>query len=539
MENIGEQPLNAIGDDAPPRADEFDDKGLEEFSLKYQLVCLVKNGKSPREALDHLGIKGTDRWVRKLCERYKFQGARGLLDGRLKNKSNRRLFTDEVKQIVLSWWYARPGAGPKAIWEEVRKECSERQIPCPKYDVVKKFLQNQSPHDKLVRAGKIHIWDKEGRPVVRFNMTSRSNERWQVDHTRADIWIREKIGDRWQPSEAYLSVAIDAHSRAIAGIWLSKRTPDSWTVAMLLRNAILPKAHKDWIMQGIPRVYQPDRGKDLMANSVALSLGYLGIERDPDPPHYPNRKGKIERWFLTLDRGCLRMLPGHMSAIGVTKGAAEKRVAELLEISDLRKEIIHYIVENYHRRTHSETGRKPIEFWQETVDLRLPESEDALNAFLFKSDKIRRVRNTGIKFTLDGFTGHYWSPQLVNYWRQDVQLRYNPEDLNSMLIYRADNNEFICEAFLMGKEDSRYNIHDVKRERNQYRRGLLERHKQYAQKVEEFDRPRKQAEQREKAQQLLEQQNQKEKQAVQESMDELRDVRNLLSRLERRGRGED
>jgi hypothetical protein len=103
------------------------------------------------------------------------------------------------------------------------------------------------------------------------------------------------------------------------------------------------------------------------------------------------------------------MLPGHMAAIGTSRGAAEKRLATLLELSDLKREIVAYIVDNYHQRTHSETGRKPAEFWQETVHLRLPESEDALNAFLLKGDKIRKVGNTGVTLlstVSKGTTGH-------------------------------------------------------------------------------------------------------------------------------------
>lgn len=233
------------------------------------------------------------------------------------------------------------------------------------------------------------------------------------------------------------------------------------------------------------------------------------------------------------------MLPGHMAAIGTSRGAAEKRLATLLELSDLKREIVAYIVDNYHQRTHSETGRKPAEFWQETVHLRLPESEDALNAFLLKGDKIRKVGNTGVTFTINGFKRHYWSPLITNFWRQEVQIRYNPEDLNSILIYSADNNEFICEAHLMGQPDSRYNIGDLKRERNQYRRGLLERMTTYAKKVEEFDRPRKQAEQREKALQLLEREASKQKKATNQENDKLRGAHLLLARLERRERGEE
>lgn len=519
----------------PPRADELSEKALEDFSKRYQLVCLVSAGRSPKEALAHLCIEGSESWVRKLCQRYKTQGAGGLLDKRARNGSNRKLLTAEVEEMILALWYAHPAAGPNAVWKELSKACAERNIRCPKYDVIKKFLKGRPLHDKWVREGKIGVWDKQARPVVRFNITSYSNERWQVDHTRLDIWVRVKVGDRWEAAEVYLSTAMDAHSRSIAGIWLSTRYPDSWTVALLLRQAILPKSHSAWKNRGLPNVYQCDRGKDFMSNTILVALSYLGISRDPDPPHYPNRKGKIERWFLTLDRGCLRMLPGHMAAIGKTKGAAEKRVTELLELPDLRREIISYIAENYHQRTHSETGRKPAEMWEETVLLCLPESEDALSALLLKADKTRKVEGLGIQLVINGVRGDYWAPPLVDYAGQDVQIRYNPDDHHSVLVYSADKDEFICEASLMGQPDSPYTIDDVNRVRKQYRQGLLARMSDYVKKAEEFDRPRKEAKRRKKARQVA--QEQSAKQSKPEGMqraDKLGAAKALLAKFERR-----
>jgi putative transposase len=521
--------------ECPPRADEFSDKALADFGKKYQLVCLVEAGRSPRESLDHLGIKGSESWVRKLCKRFKAQGIVGLLDRRSQNGSNRRLLTKEVEELTLALWYARPAAGAHAIWKELKKICAELGCTCPKYDVIKKFLKNRPAHDKLVREGKIRVWDKQARPVVRFNITSYANERWQVDHTRLDIWVRVKLGDRWQPAQVYLSVALDAHSRAIAGIWLSTRYPDAWTVALLLRQAILPKSHPGWKNRGIPNFFQCDRGKDFMSNAILLALGYLGISRDPDPPHYPNRKGKIERWFLTLNRGCLVMLPGHMEAVGKSEGAAAKHVAELLELADLRKEIVSYIVESYHQRTHSETGRKPAEFWEETVLLREPESEDALNILLLKSDETRTVNGYGIQLTINNTTGDYWAPPLVEYSGQQVQVRYNPDDCRSVLAYSADTGEFICEASLMGQPDSQYTIEDVNRVRKQYRQGLVARMSDYVKKAEEFDRPRKEAARRKKAHQVAQEQATKRgKSDGSKRTDKLGAAKALLAKVERR-----
>lgn len=113
-----------------------------------------------------------------------------------------------------------------------------------------------------MRAGKIKVWNEQARPVVRYNITSYSNERWQVDHNRADIYVRERVGDGWAARQVWLTVFLDAHSRCITGFQLSTKSPDAWTSAALWRHAVLPKEDPVWFNKGLPNVVQPDRGKD-------------------------------------------------------------------------------------------------------------------------------------------------------------------------------------------------------------------------------------------------------------------------------------
>lgn len=273
-----------------------------------------------------------------------------------------------------------------------------------------------------------------------------------------------------------------------------------------------------------------------MSDHIALALANLGIVRDPDPPNYPDRKGKIERWFLTLDRR-LRSLPGHMAAIGKSLGAAEKKVDQLLELHELREEILKFIVE-YHDRTHSETGCKPGEMWEQTCLIRPPVSEQELDLMLLKNDIVCKVKRHGVRVTIDGRTKVFWSPQLMDLWRQEVRVLYNPDDLCSVPVCPLDTVEVFCEAFAMDEEDSRYTYEDVNRARSQYRKGMLERQSVYAKRAEEFDRPRKLEARREEARKLLEKQAAEKKAAEKKAADESRPARALLERLERRGRGQ-
>jgi transposase InsO family protein len=482
-----------------PRADELREKQQILFSRNYLLVCLIKNEVPIREAINRVASLFPDtcrseRWAQKLYKRFEKHGVKALLDGRSRNKRADVLLTNEIKDLVLAWFHARPAAGPNAIWKKICEECQRRNIPTPGYDSIRKFLKSLPEYMKMTRGGKMRIHDKQARVVVRYNITSYSNERWQIDNSHLPIWAREKVNGEWQPCELWISAVLDTDSRSIPGLILSKKYPDSWTTSLLLRHAILPKENPKWLNKGLPRVLQPDRGKDFMSHAVAVSLGYLGIILDPDPPYYPNRKGKIERWFETLDIGCLRILPGHHAAIGTSLTTAKRCIAELLTRKQIEREIERWTVEDYHQRVHSETGRKPAELWRENVRLRMPESEAALDSFLLKSDTSRVVRNMGIDFRPQGNStgavrgGRYWAPELAFYVHHQVRLRYNPEDLESILVYDATDGKYICEAWLMGGENAHYTIADIKRCRSQFRRGLVERTKDYINEIKREDR---------------------------------------------------
>lgn len=530
---------------AVPRADELSAKQLEDYGMKYRLICLIIGGRSPRQALEHLKpeyktLQGrTERWAQNLYRQYQNRGLEALTDHRRSRVHEAPVMTGEVKRLVLAWFFGRPSAGYRLIWKLVTIECCKREgIQPPSYSAVKKYLRSLPKYLNLVREGRIELWDKKGAPVVRFNLTTHANHRWQIDHSRLDLWIRVWDGGKWVPAQVWLSLVLDAHTRSIPGFILSTRVPDAWTTSLLLRMAVLPKENAAWKNRGLPEVLQPDNGKDFRSHAVEVSMAYLGITLDFDPPYYPNRKGKIERFFLTLDRGCLRALPGHMDAVGRSVSSAGYHIDILLTRKQLYREIETFIVDDYHRRTHSETKCKPGEHWEQTVRLRMPESEDALNQMLLKFDQTRRVQNEGVTFHYKGRGGDYWAPALIEYLGRDVKIRFNPDDLDSLLLYDAFTEEFVCEAWLMGQEDSRYTVADVKRSRSQFREGLVSRMADYAREVQEHDRKTAEQAEWEQAKRLVEESSQQPASVA--GLDEVRmdEVNRILDQLEREARGE-
>ncbi len=481
-------PADKDASDLPP-INELSEEQLRIFAENCWLVNLIENGVSIPEAKQRIGISRTERSVRQLVQRYRKEGRRGLFDRRWFRRTAVEVLTTKVKKLILGLYFAWPAAGPRAIWNELCKQCRERDLPEPSESTVFKFLDSLPEAFKMFREGKMGIrkWEQTAAPVVRYENTQFANERWQGDHSPLSIWVRYKVDGTWQAFRAYFSVVLDAHSRSIPGFVLSIKYPDQWTIALLFYRAIMRKKRKTWRNHGRPFIFQSDCGKDFLSHAMVATLTKMKVILDPDPPYYPNRKGKVERFFLTLDSGCLCMLPGHMDAVGKSEGAASKRVHEFLTVPQLTAEIERWIDEEYHQRTHSETGRKPMELWEETARVMMPD-EDELCRQLLKSDIERAVRNTGVPFTINGIEHVYWSPELLYHFRRKVRISYNPEDLESVLLHCAATGTFICEAFDMYAPEPRYTAKDLLACKSQFRRGMKERIKDYMEEVYLQDR---------------------------------------------------
>lgn len=525
------------------RMDELTEEQLAVFAQNCWLVSLIQNGIPAKEALRRLGINRSERSVRDLMRRYRKRGQRGLLDQRWFRRTEVEVLTPEIKKLALAIYFEYPAAGSRAVWNELCKVCRERGLKEPSESTVSKFLASLPEALKMFRQGKLGVrkWEQTAAPVVRYENTKFANERWQGDHSPLQIWVRARVGGEWQAFRAYISVVLDAHSRSIAGFVVSIKYPDAWTIALLFYRAIKRKRRKTWLNRGVPFIFQSDRGRDFLSNAVAATLGNLKTRLEPDPPYYPNGKGKIERWFQTLDTGCLRLLPGHMNVVGTSEGAAAKRVREFLTVPQLTAEIERWIDEEYHRRTHSETGRKPAELWEETVCLRMPENEDDLNLLFLKEDIERTVRNTGIRISVDGVKRIYWSPTLMYHFQQRVRIAYNPEDMESILVYCAATGKYICEAFDMRAEHPRYTARDVLRERGSFRRGMKERIKDYMDEVYREDRRMARIDEWEEARQQAFAEQESQTPQTQDSDTTTKDdsgVMDILEKFRRRDRGD-
>lgn len=472
-------------------------KGLDELSSEqYELITkkqdvvfyMLKDGLSACEAVEEVDIDRSARWARDLRAKYQEEGFTALLDNRWFRTHAPTVMTSEVRKRVMLEMSDRRAAGPTAIWTNVVEWCRKQGIEPPSCSSVKAFMASLTPLEVAV----IHD-DEEGfrrnlRPVTRFEMADYANDRFQMDHTQLDIWLRKKVDGEWVAVRAWLTAVLDVYSRSVAGFFLSTSHPDAMSISLAVHDAVMPKDVEGWPNRGLPDTVQHDQGADFMSEAVISWFMSLGVFVDPAPPNYPEADGKIERFFQTLDRGLLRRLPGHKEAVGRSEGAAEKRVSELLTRNQLKERITRWVAQVYHQTVHSTTDEKPAERWERTVHLREPENDEVYRTLLLRQDKTRVVQNDGITLTLDGTKRRYWCPDLAWNVKREIRLAYHPEMPEAVAVYGAATGEFIGRAFDLNAEDSPYGIEDMKRVRGQMVSGLNARLEQYREDVAENDR---------------------------------------------------
>jgi len=191
----------------------------------------------------------------------------------------------------------------------------------------------------------------------------------QIDHTPIDLIVvddlhRKPIGRLW------LTVAIDVHSRMIAGYYLALEEPSEISVGMCIAHAVLPKedwlnVHQvegDWPVWGFPRVVHSDNGPDFRAENVRRSCSNYNIENVFRPVKVPKYGGHIERLLGTFMR-MLHELPGTTFSNTSDRDGYDSDKNATLTMGEFERWLVRAIL-RYHQNPHSAIYMSPARKWQ-------------------------------------------------------------------------------------------------------------------------------------------------------------------------------
>jgi DNA invertase Pin-like site-specific DNA recombinase len=122
--------------------------------------------------------------------------------------------------------------------------------------------------------------------------------------------------------------------------------------ALALRRAIWRKEDAAWTVCGIPDVLYTDHGSDFISRHIEQVCAELKIRLVFSLPGQPRGRGRIERFFGTINTRCLAALPGYIAHDG---GVPEPGIS-LIELGAVLRR---FIIGEYHHTPHSATGEKP------------------------------------------------------------------------------------------------------------------------------------------------------------------------------------
>jgi len=272
------------------------------------------------------------------------------------------------------------------------------------------------------------------------------NFMWVGDHHIFDVFVKFK-GEVYRP---WLTAWMDMRTRALMG-WVISFQPNSLAIALALRNAILPKNHADFPMQGLPASIYIDNGKDYKSKFLIgeeKSLGsidypafiekfrafgidpfYIDLEYDPKQRSWVKKRGNdyhqvksirvggvfarlgihshyatayhpwakpIERMFRNVVQDFSRGLPGWCGSNPDEKPeklAWERKRGLFLEYEDFKERFTDWVINQYHHRPqegHGMRGMSPNEVWTALV----PETpysvhEAVLDFALMRKDRVK------------------------------------------------------------------------------------------------------------------------------------------------------
>ena len=363
----------------------------------------------------YYSARSFERWYRA----HKQSGFKALLPKAREDRGRARALDEELKEQIVALRKAHPELTVKSLLKELyRREILTIGAP-PSASTIYRFLREVSLDNRSLNAGVL------SGPTKAFEHAF-SNELWMTDAMHG-ITLKTNEG---KVIKTRLIALIDDCSRFI-------------THAQYYENettqCFLDVLKKAVMRRGIPEKLYTDRGKIFTCTHVKQVCANLPTNLLKANPYHSWSKGKIERFFLTLQKSFEQPLV----------------FDKVSSLEQLNSRLWEWIEQHYHQQTHSSlAGQSPSERYRERSDkVRLYRGEpDDFNRLFYKQIQ-RRVRKDAT-IRIDSCL---WEVP-IHLRGAEVQVRYDPFVANKKLEVYI-NGKCVGSATLC---DKNYNAHHFK-----------------------------------------------------------------------------
>jgi putative transposase len=374
------------------------------------------------------------------------------------DKGSRRVLSEELENISKAYALQKPALTIRAIFRKICGHAADRKMKAPSYSTVYSFIKGINSGLMTLAHFGAKAYQQKHELIYRRECQD-PNQIWQVDHSLLDINL---IDDKGSVRKPWLTVVIDDYSRAVCGYFLSFDAPCSVNTALCLRQAIWKKDNPAWPMCGIPQILYTDHGSDFMSLHIEQVCIRLKIRMVNSMVGRPQGRGKIERFFQTVNEYMLADLPGYIYH-GKQTSNPKLTITKLDEITQ------RFIINQYHHQIHGQTNEGPFGRWASNGFLpQLPDSMNELDLLLMTVDKSRRVQRDGVRF--QGF--RYISTVLAGFVGETVMVRYDPRDLAEIKIYFDE--KFLCTAICQEIAETIISLKEIQKARREIKGELFD-----------------------------------------------------------------
>lgn len=428
-----------------------EDQALERFRI---IRPFLEEGVALAAIARHHGIalRTARRWV----SHYRTGGLAALTRSLRADKGSHRALSLSLQELVEALALATPRRSVAAIHRTVSAVAQDRGETPPGYAAVYALVRALDPALLTLAHDGARVYSETYDLLYRREVEA-PNAVWQADHTLLDLLV---LDDKGAPTRPWLSVIVDDYSRAIAGYFLSFNAPAAFQTALALHQAIWRKSEPRWTVCGIPAVLYTDHGSDFTSRHIEQVCADLKIRLVFSLPGKPRGRGRIERFFETVNQRFLSDLPGYAPA-------GQPKRPPALTLGALDHAFRRFVLGDYHQTPHSATGMPPQARWSSGGFLpHMPESLEHLDLLLLTVAKPRQVHQDGIRFQ----ALRYIDPTLAAYVGEAVTIRYDPRDMAEILVYHKDR--FLCRAVCQEIAGETVSLKDIARARNRRKREL-------------------------------------------------------------------
>lgn len=269
-------------------------------------------------------------------------------------------------------------------------------------------LKKSTVYDYLDRCELTRKFTKKEHKAYQRYQARHRNQRWIGDTCHLlHLSAPDHVGKK---KKVYLICWMDDYSRLVT------HAQCYWAEKLPMLEDSLKKA---MIKHGLPIQIYVDNSKIFSSHYLDAVCGKLTVQRSHSRPYQPAGRGKLERFFATVQNS---FLPEFYELLK----------EESLSLGELNEYLWVWLEKYYHEKVHSATKQTPrLRFETDGHPLRTATLEQLYDAFLMEE---KRTVDKTMVFSLHGHT-FQTVPELV---QKKITVRFDPYDLAAVQVYYED-----------------------------------------------------------------------------------------------------